>query len=112
MKSIYRKVWLLSICFVLSSTAWSQVRNITGKVNANDNTPLPGVNILVKGTTTGTQTDATGTFALEASDTDVLVFSFIGYASQEIRVGGPTTINVMMSDDVTNLEEIVVVGYG
>ena len=112
MKLNYPKLWLLASCFVLSLTAWSQGRTVTGKVVTDDNSPLPGVNVLVKGTTMGTQTDADGAFALEASAEDVLVFSFIGYASQEIRVGNATTVNVTMLQDVTNLDEIVVVGYG
>src|SRR5688500_2523397 len=111
MKSMYRKVCLLAMCFLISTTAWSQVR-ITGQVTSSENMPLPGVSILVKGTTSGTQTDANGEFQLEASDADILVFSFIGYTSQEIKVGTSTSINVRMVEDVTNLEEIVVVGYG
>ena len=111
MKSTYRKVCLLAMCFLISMTARSQV-SITGQVTSSDNMPLPGVNILVKGTTSGTQTDANGKFQLEASDADILVFSFIGYASQEVKVGTSTSINVRLEEDVTNLEEIVVVGYG
>lgn len=112
MKSIYLKAWLLAACFLLTETAWSQAQTITGKVLSEDNLPLPGVSVLVKGTTRGTQTDVNGEFAVEATASDVLVFSFIGYAAQEIRVGTSTNINLTLNPDVTKLDEIVIVGYG
>ncbi len=79
MKSIYVRAWLLTAgCLLLSLAARSQVTTISGTVLSGDNNqPLPGVNILVKGTTAGSQTDANGLFALEASKESVLIFSFI-----------------------------------
>lgn len=112
MKPMYQRVWLLASCLLLSLTASSQVRTVSGTVFSEDTTPLPGVNVIVKGTTTGTQTDANGDYALEASAEDVLVFSFIGYESQEIRVGASTSLDVTMLQDITSLDEVVVVGYG
>lgn len=87
---------------------------ITGRVTAaDDGTGLPGVSVLVKGTTRGTTTDADGNYAVEVPDANaVLVFSFIGYTPQEIAVGTQTSINVSMVADIQQLNEVVVVGYG
>lgn len=96
-----------------SMVAWSQSRTVTGKVTSSDDgTGIPGVNVLVKGTGTGTATDASGNFSISASDNDVLVFSFVGYATQEITVGAQTSISVSLQSDVTALSEVVVIGYG
>jgi TonB-dependent starch-binding outer membrane protein SusC len=86
---------------------------INGKVTDVDGAPLPGVNVVVKGTTNGTTTDALGTFAINVEDENsILIFSFIGFETQEVRVGAMTTVNVTLKADVKMLEEIVVVGYG
>ncbi len=87
---------------------------VTGKIaSADDQSGMPGVNILVKGTTIGTSSDANGEYSIEVPDSNsILVFSFIGYESQEILVGTQTMININMSTDVSTLGEIVVVGYG
>jgi len=75
--------------------------------------PLPGVNILVKGSGNGTVTDLNGLYSIQvATDNDVLVFSFIGYTSQEISVNGRSTINVQMATDLQAMQEVVVIGYG
>ncbi|HLO61226.1 MAG TPA: SusC/RagA family TonB-linked outer membrane protein [Bacteroidales bacterium] len=74
--------------------------------------PLPGTNIQIKGTTMGTTADASGAFSLEAKKGDVLIVSFIGYVAQEITVGDETMLNIALAPDATNLEEVVVVGYG
>ncbi|MBT31595.1 MAG: SusC/RagA family TonB-linked outer membrane protein [Thalassobius sp.] len=88
-----------------------QVR-ISGIVASEDGEALPGVSILIKGTTTGTTTDLDGNYALSATSGDILQYSYIGYITQEIEVGAQTTINVSMELDSEQLEEIVVVGYG
>ncbi|MBS1682217.1 MAG: SusC/RagA family TonB-linked outer membrane protein [Bacteroidetes bacterium] len=87
--------------------------NITGTVtDAAQKQPMPGVNILIKGTTAGTTTDGEGRFSLEAEGSDVLVFSFIGYAPQEVRVNNQTVIDVSLELDVKSLSEVVVhAGY-
>src|SRR4051812_39385354 len=87
---------------------------ITGKVTASDDgSTLPGTNILIKGTTVGTVTDVDGNYKIVVpSDDAVLVFSSIGYATQEIPVKGKTVINVALEVDVTTLSEVVVIGYG
>lgn len=98
----------------LVTDAFTVQRSVSGRVvDQESNEGLPGVNILVKGTTSGTVTDVDGNFRLDvASSEAVLVFSSIGYTSQEIVVGQNAVINVTMVSDVLSLSEIVVVGYG
>ncbi|MEK6481670.1 TonB-dependent receptor [Catalinimonas sp. 4WD22] len=75
--------------------------------------PLPGVNVIIKGSSTGTVTDVEGAYSLNVpNDSDTLLFSSIGYISREIGVNGRSTINVVLEEDVRSLEEVVVVGYG
>lgn len=74
--------------------------------------PLPGVNVVIKGTTTGTATDFDGNYQIEANNGDVIVFSYVGYQSQEIPYSGQTSLDVQLSEDAAQLEEIVVIGYG
>lgn len=88
-------------------------QTVSGVVSDDTNTPIPGVNVLVKGTSVGTTTDTQGRYTLEVPDgSAVLVFSFIGYQTQEVAVGTQTTINVTLASDVQALQEVVVVGYG
>ena len=91
-----------------------QDRVIQGRVTSSDDqSGIPGVNIVVKGTTSGTVSDAEGNYTLSVSGSDaVLVFSAIGYSTQEVTVGGQTTIDIVLGVDVTSLSEVVVVGYG
>jgi TonB-linked SusC/RagA family outer membrane protein len=91
-----------------------QKRVVTGKVSDGENNEgIPGVSIVIKGTNTGTVTDAEGIFSLEIpSSESVLIFSAIGYTSQEMQVGQLATINVTLLNDVSTLNEVVVVGYG
>jgi TonB-linked SusC/RagA family outer membrane protein len=99
--------------FLSPIISYSQSATITGKVTADDGAPLPGVTVLLKNSNTGTTTDTDGNYQLAVSDKNgVLVFSFIGYKTEEIAVGMQTSINLAMSADVTALEEVVVVGYG
>jgi TonB-linked SusC/RagA family outer membrane protein len=92
----------------------AQTREVSGVViSGEDNFPLPGVSILVKGTTTGTVTDVDGNFNITVnSDNPVLVFSFIGFMTQEVEVGARTTLDITLAPDTKSLEEVVVVGYG
>jgi TonB-linked SusC/RagA family outer membrane protein len=88
-------------------------QTITGIVTDENGAGLPGVSVLVKGTQRGTTTDAVGKYRLVLSDnTEILVFSFVGYLSQEIKIGAQTTLNVSLKPDTKALEEVVVVGYG
>lgn len=86
---------------------------ITGTVTANDaDDPVPGVNIRVKGTNTGTTTDIDGSYSLTASPSDTLVFSYVGYKKQEIAIANRAVIDILMEADQARLDEVVVVGYG
>ncbi|HVW95459.1 MAG TPA: TonB-dependent receptor [Mucilaginibacter sp.] len=86
---------------------------ITGRVIDDQNLPLPGVNVTIKGTTTGTTTDADGKFTLMADVNTTLVFSFVGYNSKEVVVeSGRTQYDVQLTPSATGLNEVVVVGYG
>lgn len=91
-----------------------QQRTVTGKIVAEDEPErLPGVSVILKGSTVGTVTDVQGNYSIEVPSGDaVLVFSYVGYVKQEVRVGSQSVINVSMVADVTALEEVVVVGYG
>ncbi len=90
----------------------AQRRRCTGTVKDPSGTPMPGVNVVIKGTTVGTVTDVNGNFTINAAENDVLVISFIGYKAQELPVGTQTNLAVELSDDLTTLGEVVVVGYG
>ncbi len=99
--------------FSFSFLANAQEREVKGKVTDNETKEnLPGVNIIVKGTTQGTTTDANGEFKLAVSANATLIFSFIGYQTQEVSVGNQTTLNISLFIDAKSLEEVVVVGYG
>lgn len=104
---------LLLYCLLLFSFGEirAQSTTVTGKVTSSG-LPLPGVNVLVKGTTTGTASDADGNFSIDVPTDATLVFSFIGYSTVEVPVNGQTVINVAMTEDLQMLSEVVVVGYG
>ena len=102
---------LLALSIGFSANA--QQARITGKVtDAATGEGMPGASVLVKGTTRGMITDLDGNYSIEASSTDVLVFSFIGYNTVEETVGTRTTINLTLSESIQGLNEVVVVGYG
>ena len=85
---------------------------LTGVVRSSHNQPLPGVNIVVKNTTTGTSTDANGSFSIQANEGEILIFTFIGFKSLEIPVNDQSTLDVVLEEDVTSLSEVVVnAGY-
>lgn len=85
---------------------------VSGTIRDEDGVGLPGVNVLEKGTTNGTTSDAEGRFAIEvAGENSVLVFSFIGYQSQEVPVGTQTNLDITMVTDITEMQEVVVIGY-
>ncbi|PCE62571.1 SusC/RagA family TonB-linked outer membrane protein [Sediminicola luteus] len=84
---------------------------VSGTVTDADGVPLPGASVVVKGTTTGAQTDFDGNYSITASSDATLVFSYVGYASKEIAVNGQSTINVSLSEDLNELDEVVVLGY-
>ncbi|MBV9962282.1 MAG: TonB-dependent receptor [Parafilimonas sp.] len=85
---------------------------VTGKVTGENNAPLPGVSVLVKGTAKGTVTGTDGSYSINAATTDVLVFSYVGYTSQEVAVNGRTEINITLVSSNAELAQVVVIGYG
>jgi len=103
-------IWML----LLSMLAFSQSRTITGKVlDVSGQTPLPGVTVQVKGATIGTQTREDGSYTLNVpSGTVTLVFTFVGYKTEELPLGSSNTVNINLSSDVTALKDVIVVGYG
>ncbi|WP_333821178.1 carboxypeptidase-like regulatory domain-containing protein, partial [Ohtaekwangia sp.] len=113
-KKVYRSMWFTAVCFFLVGlvSAQAQKQVISGKVTDAAGAPLPGVSILIKGTTIGTSSDAEGNYSVEASPSDVLVVSFIGYKTKEVPVGSQTKLDVPMEEDIATLQEVVVVGYG
>ena len=90
-----------------------QTRTITGKVTSfEDDEELPGVNVVEKGTTNGTVTNVHGEYSLEVSEGATLVFSSVGYTSEEVVIGNRSTIDLVMTADIQQLQELVVIGYG
>jgi TonB-dependent starch-binding outer membrane protein SusC len=105
--------YLTVLLLFITTIAWSQSRTVTGKVvSSDDATGLPGVNIIEKGTSNGTVTDSDGNFSVNVGNDATLVFSFVGYASQEVVVGAQNNLNITLEADVTALSEVVVIGYG
>jgi len=109
-------LFLLTMGITLSINCYSfaqEIRKITGKVTGRaDEAPIPGVAVGVRGTTTGTVTDANGNFSISAKTGDVLVFSALSYVTQQLTVSGSNSLNIVLDNDVANLEEVVVIGYG
>ena len=106
------RITLVLFALSLSSISYAQDQQINGIVNGENNLPLPGANILVKGTSRGVQTDFNGNYTISASQKEVLVYSYVGYTTQEIIVTDKTDINVTLVLNAAELDEILVVGYG
>ncbi|MCG8699812.1 MAG: SusC/RagA family TonB-linked outer membrane protein, partial [Bacteroidales bacterium] len=104
---------VLAFLFVLTSvTVFAQTKTITGTVKDDQGAPLPGVTVVLEGTTQGTITDLDGKYSISAQPTDQLKFSFIGFKVQLILVGDQSAIDVTLLPDVESIDEVVVVGYG
>ena len=109
---IARSMLVLILSFVFLSS-FAQGRTITGVITDDGGVPLPGVNVVVKGTTTGTITDLNGKFSINVLGNETtLSFTYVGYVGQEIQVGTQTTINVTLKEELQQLNEVVVIGYG
>ncbi|CAM4248957.1 SusC/RagA family TonB-linked outer membrane protein [Zobellia nedashkovskayae] len=110
---LLRKCFVLGLFLILMGIQYSHAQQtITGSVIDENNQPIPGANIVVKGTTNGTQSDFDGNFSITASPTDVLSISYLGFAVQTITVGSQSTITITLQEDASQLEEVVVIGYG
>jgi len=105
-------IWLFMLFLTGMTWAYAQQKTVTGNVTDEGGVPLPGVNILVKGTTTGIQTDFDGNYAIQVSSGQVLVFSYLGQRTEERTVGGEDVINVTMAEDAQALQEVVVTAQG
>jgi TonB-linked SusC/RagA family outer membrane protein len=109
------KKFLLNLFFLCSAIIYgqAQTKTVSGVVSDDQNSPLPGVNVIIKSDQTqGTITNMDGEYSIEVSETDILVYRFIGMKEQEVTVAGKTTINVVMQSDFIGLDEVVAVGYG
>ncbi|ACU93606.1 TonB-dependent receptor plug [Capnocytophaga ochracea DSM 7271] len=107
-----KQKYLFNVFFLLFFTiGWAQEIMVKGTVSS-DEMPLPGAAVVVKGTTHGTQTDFEGNYTLTAKEGDILVFSFVGYTTQERRVTGSRPINVSLKEEANVLEEVVLTAYG
>ncbi len=109
-----KRITSFLVCLaIFGFSAFGQDLQISGKVtSADDGTILPGVSVVVKGTTIGTTTNIDGNYTINAPSDATLVYSFVGMITKELAVNGSTAIDVSMKTDVTGLEEIIVVGYG
>ncbi|RKE90961.1 SusC/RagA family TonB-linked outer membrane protein [Ichthyenterobacterium magnum] len=111
MKTKFSGILTLLLAFVVQMT-FAQEKTISGTVSDDSGLPLPGATVLVKGTSTGASTDFDGKYNIKANTGSTLVFSFVGYATQEVSVGASNTINVQLAEDTEALEEVVVTAFG
>lgn len=108
-----RKFLLLSVMFIVCVSYTMAQKTVTGTVSSPDGSALPGVTVVVKGTTIGTVTGTNGQYTIEVPEEEnILVFSFIGMKTNEVSVGNNTSIDVTLEEDVVGLEEVIAVGYG
>jgi TonB-linked SusC/RagA family outer membrane protein len=109
MKRILQRTSTLLLFWILAATAWAQDRTVTGTVTEDNGSALPGVSVVVKGTTTGIISDAQGKYTLNIETEDVvLTFSFIGYVTLDVPVQGRSIVDVQLTTDARELNEIVV----
>ncbi|MFN8349141.1 MAG: TonB-dependent receptor [Spirosomataceae bacterium] len=113
MRKIYlRRCMPIFLLMLWGSLSFAQGRKVAGKVTDSETgSPMPGVTVLVKGSNAGANTDADGNFNLNVPDKATLVFSFVGYSTQEVSVGNRTTVNLSLIPDTKALQEVVVTGY-
>ncbi len=110
-----RLKYFLILYFLIISTAaaWAQANTVKGRITDDKSVPLPGVSVLLKGSKTGTSTDANGNFSINVPNTKgTLVVSFVGYAGQEVPINNRNSIDITMAPDASSLGEAVVIGYG
>jgi TonB-linked SusC/RagA family outer membrane protein len=111
--NFYKNFWLIVFLLCMSVTmTHAQEVQITGTVLDETDMALPGVTVLLKGTTTGTTTDLDGKYSISTPQEGVLVFSFIGYDPIEMEIGNQSVIDIRMNPNTSDLEEVVVIGYG
>ncbi|MCG8697269.1 MAG: carboxypeptidase-like regulatory domain-containing protein, partial [Bacteroidales bacterium] len=102
---------VLFVC--ISMIGYAQQQTISGKITDAEGNPLPGVNIVIKGTSIGTITDMNGAFSLQSEQAEaVLVVSYVGFLTEEIEASSSSPVEINLVEDVQSLDELVVVGYG
>ena len=106
------KVFCTLLCVLFSQVLLAQESEITGTVTDNNNMPLPGVNVVIKNTSTGTQTDFDGNYSIAAQTGDILVFSYVGLKTAEYTVSNNTNIDVVLEADSSELDEVVITALG
>lgn len=106
-----KRALLLVMAITLFTDMYAQERTVSGRITEEGDVPVPGVNVLVKGTTSGTVTDIEGNYRLTVDEGATLVFSAIGYVTEEVQVGTQSTINLSMTQDVQALSEVIITGY-
>lgn len=112
-KLLHKFSLFLLLTLMAGTTVFAQSRKVTGKVTEADGSPIPGVNVSLKGKPSNVSTNAQGVYTIQvASDADVLVFSYIGFIRQQVSVGSQNTINITMRSEENTLNDVVVVGYG
>lgn len=111
-KKTVRKFLIGSLLILGSVFSLSAANIVTGTVVDTSNSPLIGVSVMVEGTNVGALTNVDGKYSIDAPQNATLVFSYIGFTSQKIKVGNQSVINVTLAEDVKNIDEVVVVGYG
>ncbi len=107
----FRKLGFVIVVILATTSTWAQ-QNVSGKVTDSDGIALPGVNVVLKGTTSGVITDIEGLYALSAPTDGILQFSFIGMVTKEEPIDGRSSIDVMLTVDAISIEDVVVIGYG
>src|SRR5690349_18813040 len=104
---------LSAVLLVLLVGGYAVAQTVSGRVTTNEGNGLPGVSVLVKGTSTGLTTDSEGKYTIAVpGESSILVFSFIGFVTQEIEVGNRTRIDVILQEDLTQLSEVVITALG
>ncbi len=111
MKTKFSGILTLILVFVVQ-LSFAQEKTISGNVSDNSGLPLPGVNIVVKGTATGTQTDFDGNYTINTNRGAVLTYSYVGFSTKEVVVGDSDSIDVQLSEDAAQLEEVIVTAQG
>ena len=106
------KKLLLLFILLYATNIMAQEKTISGVVTADEGYTLPGVNVLLKGTSVGTVTDLNGAYSIKAASENTLQFSYVGMQSYEVVIGNQTTINVVLQSNAALLQDVVVIGYG
>lgn len=111
MKQLTIQRFLLVLCLLLTGLSYGQTKTVTGTITDESGSPIPGVNVLVQGTTRGTSADFDGNYSIDVAPSESLVFSYVGFTTKTVAVGTQTQINVSLAEEASALEEVVVLGY-